>query len=188
MFRPLAVAAAVSVFGLAAQATPVVLGDLVDFDVLSTSGPAIDTSFTVINGIDFSFGSHTVDVDVGGTDGLLITVSPNTGFCGIITCTGGITSFVLSDLDFVGGESLVGFVVSGATSIFVGFDILSDSSISFNFTDTSFNNGDSSVFVAGTFVTRPSVVPLPAAGGLLLAGLGLMGTLRLRSKRAPAVV
>ncbi|WP_395539699.1 VPLPA-CTERM sorting domain-containing protein [Neotabrizicola sp. sgz301269] len=163
----------------AANASPVAPGDSVDFSLDSNGSPQITSTFTAGNGVDYSIGYHTLDVNVGGTNQLLLTVSPGS-YCGVF-CAGGVASFVLSGLDFVGGELLTGFTVTGAASIFQSFTILDGHSIAFNFSDSGFSTNND-IFVQGNFITA-SPVPLPAGAALMLTGLAALGGLR-RYRRA----
>lgn len=180
MLRTAIAACAITLSAIAANASPVAPGDSVDFTLQSNGNPQVTSPFTVVNGVDYSIGYHTLDVDVGGTDELLLTVAPGLGFCGIL-CQGGVASFVLSGLDFVGGELLTGFKVTGASPLFQGFSILDGHSIAFNFSDIPYT-ADSNIFVQGNFITA-SPVPLPAGGALMLTGLAALGGLR-RYRRA----
>lgn len=179
MLRTAIAACTFALSAFAANASPVALGDSVDFSLDSNGSPYTSGTFTAGNGVDYSIGQHTLDVNVGGTNQLLLTVSPGL-YCGVL-CAGGVASFVLSGLDFVGGELLTGFTVTGAASIFQSVTILDGHSIAFNFSDIAFT-ADSNIFVQGNFITA-SPVPLPAGGALMLTGLAALGGLR-RYRRA----
>ena len=174
----LAVALALPV---AAEASSVAVGDVVTFGLVSsTDGLVYSEDFTVGSAVDYRVGAHTVDMNVGLTNEMLITVDP-ANYCGLYSCGGDTTEFVFSGITFDDGSVLTGFNATADAGLYLGYEVLGPDSIGFWFNDTAFSNADG-LFLEGTFVTDAAPVPLPAAGGLLLAGLGALGAMRRRKR------
>jgi hypothetical protein len=133
-----------------------------------------------VNDVTIGGGLYDFNAGVGGNEFIF---SVNKAFCGVAAC-GGPIKLSLLDLDFSGGEQLVGFTLLPTTL----------SALSFTFTSTSLiflaTEGDigPGTVISGIFQTAPSEVPVPAALPLLAAGISAMGFMGWRRKRKSAAV
>ena len=135
-------------------------------------GPGTDV--TIVNAFyDFNAG-------VGGNEFIF---SVNNAFCGVAAC-GGPIKLSLLDLNFSGGEQLVGFTLLSTALSGLSFTLTSTSLI---FLATEGNIGPGTV-ISGIFQTAPFAVPVPAALPLLAAGISAMGFMGWRRKRKSAAV
>lgn len=178
--------AAVSALAFAAGANAATLtGDTVGFMVSnSNAGTLISGNVTVAPGPDAAAGPYVFDLDApnrAGTDDNGFEFTALSGnYNGLLFGDGSVTTVTLSDMDFSGGEQLVDFIPVDTSPIFLGYRILSPSSIAFDFSETAFYNY--TYILEGEYVTAP--VPLPAGGLLLIGGLGVMGAAAARRRKA----
>ena len=146
------------------------------------------SGIVVAPGTDVTIGGAFYDFNAG-VGGNQFIFSVNNRFCGVAHCNGAIKLSLLN-LNFSGGEKLVGFnLLSTALS-----------GLSFTFTSTSLiflateGNIRRGTVISGIFLTAPSpanipaAVPIPAALPLLAAGLSAMGFMGWRRKRKSAAV
>jgi len=188
MFRVICAAAMVA----ALQAGTVQAATLTGDDVAMTisnrlAAGKIDRAYTVGAGYEENgLGAHRIDFDAGGAgDELMFTAAPGS-WCGFLTCSGGTTRIVFSDLDFGKGHVLAGFELFEA-AFALSVDVISTDAIAFSFAEGAYSSPASGTFIAGRWLTRPETtpVPLPAAGWMLLAALGGLGVAgRLTRRRA----
>lgn len=161
-------------------------GDLVAVNYNDSSLTKNNGSGIVGVGTDVTIGGGFYDFNAGVGNQFIFRV--NRRFCGVAHCNGPIKLSLLN-LNFSGGEKLV------------GFDLLSTalSGLTFTFTSTSlifFANEHTirrGAVISGYFLTAPplnipSAVPIPAALPLLAAGISAMGFMSWRRKRKSAAV
>ncbi|MBL4811099.1 MAG: VPLPA-CTERM sorting domain-containing protein [Rhodobacteraceae bacterium] len=145
-----------------------------------TVGVSFDPSFynnpsvSVGAGIDLTISAFEFDFDAG-VNGDELVFNDNGGFFPVGS------SLTLYDLDFSGGETLVGFDLSYTSLDNLAYTF-TDTSITFTYA-TSGTGPNFGAAIYGTFLTVPSAVPLPASLPLLIAGLGGLTALR-RKRRA----
>lgn len=138
-------------------------------------------------GTDITIGGAFYDFNAG-VGGNQFIFSVNKRFCGVAHCNGPIKLSLLN-LNFSGGEKLVGFdlistALSGLTFTFTSTSLI------FLATEDTIRKG---VVISGFFLTAPplnipAAVPIPAALPLLAAGLSAMGFMGWRRKRKSAAV
>jgi hypothetical protein len=142
-------------------------------------------------------GPDEVDVNIGGglydfnagTLGNEFIFSVDDNYCGVAHCKGAIKLSLLN-LNFSGGERLVGFTLLSTALVGLSFTFTSTSLV-FLATEGDIKKKDAVIY--GIFLTAPSAnipaaVPIPAALPLLAAGLSAMGFMGWRRKRKSAVV
>ena len=175
--------AGLMVFAFAGQAQSATLtGDLVAVNYNDSIDSFDNGSGIVGVGTDVTIGGGFYDFNAG-VGGNEFIFSVNNSFCGVANCAGPIKLSLLN-LNFSGGEQLVGFNLLSATL----------AGLSFTFTSTSLiflaTEGDLApgAVISGIFQTAPSAVPIPAALPLLAAGISAMGFMGWRRKRKSAAV
>jgi hypothetical protein len=163
-------------FTSASQATPLT-GDQVTVDL---NGFLVGG--TVGAGTDITLFSGNVLLDFNaGVDGDVFQLSAGRDFPSVIS-TGDLLTIELGDLDFLGGEILVGFADLFSVFADTTFSI-TDHSILFSMTD---GPGDAGVILSGRFVTRPVAVavPEPTTLSLFALGAGFLGLIAWRRRRS----
>lgn len=165
-------ALALSLASVGAASAATLSGDTVGIEFVS--GGYNNPSVMVGAGIDETLFAFEFDLDAGANGDEFI-FNDNAGFIPPGS------SLVLYDLDFSGGETLVGFEL-----LYTSLDNLAytftDSSITFTYA-TSGIGPNIGAAIYGTFITAPSAVPLPASLPLLIAGIGGLAAMR-RKRRA----
>lgn len=169
-FKMIAASVAFAALGTVSQAATLT-GDDVTLDVAEIG---YSSTTTVGAGDEFTIGAISMDVDATPGDELMI--SSTADLAGL-----GVTTFELSDLDFSGGEILVGFVVtfSQLANVVVTF---TQDSLKITFDDGAITEG---VVLEGMLVTTSldtPAVPLPAGLPLVASGLALLGFMGRRKK------
>ena len=162
-------------------------GDLVAVNYNDSIRTNSNRSGFVGAGTDVTIGGGFYDFNAGA-GGNQFNFSINNRYCGVANCNGPIKLSLL-DLNFSGGERLVGFTLL-STAL---------SRLSFTFTSTSLiflaaeGNIRRGTVISGIFLTAPAqvpnipaAVPIPAALPLLAASLGAMGFMGWRRKRKSA--
>lgn len=151
-------------------------GDLVAVNYNGSSFTNSNRSGIVGVGTDITIGGGLYDFNAGAAGNQFI-FSVNNGYCGVAHCSGPLKLSLLN-LNFSGGERLVGFTL--LYSALRG--------LSFTFTSTSLiffaTEGDlwRGTVISGIFLTEaprpvqniPAVVPIPAALPLLGSALGFL--------------
>ena len=164
--------------GIASAAT--LTGDTVTKVVTNNSvNVGFDENMLIGAGIDADDGNIFFDLDAGAGNQLSITVGDGS-YCGMYDCSG-LTEVVFSSMDFSGAELLLGFNVLNAGPLGIVATVLSGTSLKISWTEGSLSGG---TFTLGEYVTGTSEVPLPAALPLMLAGLGALGGLAARRRKA----
>jgi hypothetical protein len=173
--------------GLAQSAT--LTGDSVavnynDSSLKNSNGSGIVGAGTDVTIVNASFNFNA------GAEGNKFIFSVNDTFCGVAYCSGPLKLSLL-DLNFSGGEKLVGFTLLSTALKKLSFTFTSTSLI---FLAAEGNIGRGTV-ISGIFLTArppvpniPAVVPIPAALPLLAAGLSAMGFVGWRRKRKSAAL
>lgn len=163
-------------------------GDLVAVNYNDSSLANSNRSGIVGVGTDVTIGGGLYDFNAGAGGNQFI-FSVNDRFCGVAHCNGGIKLSLLN-LNFSGGEKLVGFTLLSTALSGLSFTFTSTSLI-FLATERNIRRG---TVISGIFLTAPPVqnipaaVPIPAALPLLAAGLSAMGFMGWRRKRKSAAV
>ena len=133
---------------------------------------------TVGAGVDITQLNFLFDFNTGvNGDGFDWSSLPFAGFLA------GSTGITFSSLDFSGGAVLSGFhlaatVLSDLTITFT------DHTLSFFWTTDPTAHVGPGEILSGTFLTKAANVPLPAALPLALTGIGVLGAIARRKKRA----
>lgn len=139
-------------------------------------------------GTDVTIGGGFYDFNAG-VGGNQFIFSVNNRYCGVAHCSGAIKLSLLN-LNFSGGERLVGFDLLSTTLSGLSFTFTSTSLI-FLATERRLRRG---AVISGFFLTAPppvnipAAVPIPAALPLLAAGISAMGFMGWRRKRKSAAV
>ena len=174
--RKLLCAAAMMALAATSSNAATLTGDNV---TVSYNGGEYVGSGVVGAGNDVQIGGGFHDLDAG-VNGDVYQLSWDAGFSGLVYCDGRPATITLSNLNFSGGAVLAGFTL--LTSIFANTSIsIGANSVTITFTE---GGGGPGVVLSGQFVTRPNEVPLPAALPLLAAGLGALGVVGWRRKKA----
>ena len=138
-------------------------------------------------GTDITIGGGSYDFNAGEGNQFIFRV--NDRYCGVAHCSGALKLSLLN-LNFSGGEQLVGFNLLSTALGGLTFTFTSTSLIFFA-TEGRIRRG---TVISGIFLTAPppvdipAAVPIPAALPLLAAGLGAMGVMGWRRKRKSAAV
>ncbi|WP_245306199.1 VPLPA-CTERM sorting domain-containing protein [Roseovarius aestuariivivens] len=157
-------------------------GDTVSCGIVSTGPWSCSTSTALVGmGSEFTlqfFGNDLFSVDIAASSIRLDFVSGSLG-------AGAGELLTFSDLDFTPASNIVGIGNFQTTALFgvQASDVsFTADSVSFDFNGTDWRNGQ---FVSFDLVTaQTGVVPLPAGLPLLLAGLGGLGLLARRKRKA----
>lgn len=164
-------------------------GDLVTVNYNDSSLKNSNGSGIVGAGKDVTIVNASYDFNSGGGGNQFI-FSVNGAFCGVAHCNGPIKLSLL-DLNFSGGEKLVGFTLLSTALSGLTFTFTSTSLIFFATEGNIGRNLGRSTVISGIFLTArppvpniPAVVPIPAALPLLAAGLSAMGFMGWRRKKA----
>jgi hypothetical protein len=138
-------------------------------------------------GTDITIGGGFFDFNAGAAGNQFI-FRVNDRYCGVAHCSGPLKLSLL-DLNFSGGERLVGFTLLSTALRGLSFTFTSTSLIFFA-TEGRIGRG---TVISGIFLTavppgdvNPAPVPIPAALPFLAAGLGAMGFMGWRRKRNSA--
>jgi hypothetical protein len=138
-------------------------------------------------GTDVAIGGGFYDFNAGAGGNQFI-FSVNDRYCGVAHCNGAIKLSLLN-LNFSGGERLVGFTLLSTALSGLSFTFTSTSLI-FLATEGRLRRG---TVISGIFLTAPppvdnipAAIPIPAALPLLAAGFGAMGFMGWRRKRKSA--
>ena len=173
--------------GQAQSAT--LIGDLVAVNYNDSILTKNNGSGIVGNGTDVTIGGGFFDFNAGA-GGNQFNFSVSKKFCGVAHC-GGAIKLSLLDLNFSGGELLIGFTLLSTALKGLSFTFTSTSLIFFA-TEKKLKRG---TVISGIFLTAPppvdnipATVPIPAALPLLAAGLSAMGFMGWRRKRTSAAV
>ncbi|HUQ35977.1 MAG TPA: hypothetical protein VM144_06315 [Aestuariivirga sp.] len=166
-------------------------GDSVAVNYNDSSLAKYNGSGSVGVGTDVTIGGGIYDFNAGAGNQFIFSV--NNRYCGVAHC-GGAIKLSLLNLNFSGGERLVGFTLLSTALRGLTFTFTSTSLI---FLATERNIGRStgrSTVISGIFLTAPppvnipATVPIPAALPLLAAGISAMGFMGWRRKRKSAAV
>jgi len=157
-------------------------GDLVAVNYNDSNFTNSNRIGTVSGGTDVTIGGASYDFNAGAGNKFIFRV--NDKFCGVANCRGAIKLSLL-DLNFSGGERLVGFTLLSTALKGLSFTFTSTSLI-FVATEGKIKEG---IVISGIFLTArspvpniPAVIPIPAALPLLAAGLSAMGFMGWRRK------
>ena len=151
-------------------------GDFVEVKYNDSSLAKYNGSGSVGVGTDVTIGGGLYDFNAGAAGNQFI-FSVNNGYCGVAHC-GGALKLSLLNLNFSGGEKLVGFTLLYTALRGLSFTFTSTSLIFFA-TEGRLRRG---TVISGIFLTAAPppgpvdnnpVVPLPAALPLLASALGL---------------
>lgn len=151
-------------------------GDNVTVTINDLNGFVASNSGIVGDGTDVAIGLSLYDLNAGANNNEFV-VSFDGSFCGLLNCPG-TTTIELTDLNFSGGESLIGFTLLSSVFTDVSW-VTTATSILFTFADQP----GIGVMLTGRFDTGVSAVPVPAALPLLASGLGALGVVGWRRKR-----
>ena len=133
---------------------------------------------TVGAGVDITQGNFLFDFNTGvNGDGFDWSSLPDAG------ALAGSTGMTLSSLDFSGGAVLSGFQVAATVLSGLTFSF-TDHTLSFFWTTDPNSFPGPGGIISGTFLTKAANVPLPAALPLALTGIGVLGAIARRKKRA----
>ena len=163
-------------------------GDFVEVNYNDSRLTKNNGSGSVGRGTDVTIGGAFYDFNAGAGGNQFI-FSVNKRFCGVAACSGPIKISLL-DLNFSGGEKLVGFTLLSKALKGLSFTFTSTSLI-FLATEGTIKRG---TVISGIFLTAPSpvnipaAVPIPAALPLLAAGISAMGFMGWRRKQKSAAV
>ncbi|MEX0852077.1 MAG: VPLPA-CTERM sorting domain-containing protein [Bauldia sp.] len=153
-----------------------------------TTSLILDNNVLVGPGVDLTIANTNFDFDfASGLVGDEYVLSINAGsYGGLLTVSGGVTTILLSNLDFSDGEHLVGFNVFESLFVLTNA-ILTPNSMSISFDDVAFSSDVAFNFIRGQFVTEPiAPVPLPAALPLFAGAVGALGLVGRWRKRRQA--
>jgi hypothetical protein len=148
----------------------VILGDQVTFEFENCCRNTVLANA----GIDGSIGNFKFDFNAGLNDDMFeftIGRAVPTGF-------GSNSKFIINDLDFVGSDILLDFSIASTSLTNLSYQILSPSSMSFNWDPVSMTDNTPTV-ISGSYIT--SQVPEPSI--IALFGLGLFGLSSARRRR-----
>ena len=133
---------------------------------------------TVGAGVDITQLNFLFDFNTGvNGDGFDWSSLPDAG------ALAGSTGMTLSSLDFSGGAVLSGFQVAATVLSGLTFSF-TDHTLSFFWTTDPNSFPGPGGIISGTFLTKAANVPLPAALPLALTGIGVLGAIARRKKRA----
>ncbi len=173
-FSSLIVAAAFTAFGGAAQAALVTSDDLTCAATGDNASCSPASALLSPGGVEFALFSPTfTDINLSSTG---VTVTYNSAFS-----YSSPSSFTIGDLDFIGGEVLLGITSFVDGGLFSGLNSgdVSTTENSFTVDLTGVSSASSAPTFSFDFVSGPAtVVPLPAAIWMLGGALFLLGASR----------
>ncbi|MEP7174392.1 MAG: VPLPA-CTERM sorting domain-containing protein [Aestuariivirga sp.] len=152
-------------------------GDFVAVNYNDSSLKMNNGSGIVGIGTDVTIGGGFYDFNAGA-GGNQFVFSVNNRYCGVARCSGAIKLSLL-DLNFSGGEKLIGFTLLSTALRGLSFTFTSTSLVFFATEGYFGRNVGRSMVISGIFLTAPppvqnipAAVPIPAALPLLGSALG----------------
>ncbi|MEO0634059.1 MAG: VPLPA-CTERM sorting domain-containing protein [Pseudomonadota bacterium] len=176
--KNLIVAAGLLAASTFAASAATLTGDSVTVNLTANSNFGTQTVVVGVGPDANYFGNQNVDLNAG-ISGDILTLSSTSTFGSIDGVGGDPVVWTFGDLDFSGGETLIGFNFIQSFSNVVA--TITANSLTLTYDDVAIPSG---IYLQGQFVTSGSqtpAVPLPASALLLLGGLFGLVTVKRRT-------